>query len=310
MDLRYFSTLMLGLKMSSQKPTIRLHLGVHKTATTHIQSRLYNSRELLKQQGISYIGLNEVRQRVTSKLNEDRFGADDITEALQPFMNYDYLLLSDENIIGGTNKPKSNSFYPDARQRLEKLLRALTGHEIWVYLSIRSYIPYFISRYAESLRHFRFHDFDRYYEQVDFEAISWKDLIADIQAAGVHQVTVADFKSQLEREEAYLAMLTGGRGIALAAADENPSIRRARFSQQGYEVVRYFAWLYGPSSTKKIMAVLDNTRQETRATPFMPFSEEQQTALSNRYNLELNELRDIRGAVASLAFFDPFSPSG
>jgi hypothetical protein len=288
----------------SSLPVIGLHLGVHKTATTYIQSRFYNSRELLSDNSISYIPLGEVRNLLTSKINQEEFSERDILEAIRPYVSGERLLISDENIIGGTNKPKNNKIYPNARSRVEKLLNALPDYEVEIFITLRSYAGYFISRYAESLRHFPFQDFDHYYNTLDFDTASWLDVIEDIKAAGARKITVTDFGEMFNNENAYFDMLLGQQGLVLESADDNPATRRTKFSQQGYEVVRYFADHYSPGSTKKIMRIIDGTHQETPVTPFMPFTEEQQMALNKRYASEIEALKNgssDRVTVASFA---------
>ncbi|WP_213032645.1 hypothetical protein, partial [Acinetobacter radioresistens] len=70
-----------------------LHLGVHKTATTYIQSKIYNSREVLSQAGIGCISLDDTRKYFTSKLTR----SPSISKEAKSFLeSHDVILLSDE----------------------------------------------------------------------------------------------------------------------------------------------------------------------------------------------------------------------
>lgn len=292
----------------SDQPVIALHLGVHKTATTYIQSRFYNSREILKENGISYIPLSELRNLVTAKINQDSFSSGNIFESIQPYLNCERLLISDENILGGTNQPKNNKIYSNTKERIKKLLDAFDGLEIEIFITLRSYVPYFISRYAESLRHFPFMDFKNYYRDVDFGSISWLEVIDALKEPGLKKITVTDFNELFYNEQAYLELLTGKKGLALESADDNPSIRRAKFSRQGYEVVKHYARHYAPGSTKKIMRIIDTTHQEVPVTPFMPFSTERQKKMDERFASELSILDTDHDGLITVTSFGKILP--
>lgn len=284
------------------RPVIALHLGVHKTATTYIQSRLSNSREILKENGIAYIPLEETRNLITAKIS-DESEPQKLLESLRPYMEYDRLILSDENIIGGTNKPKRNKIYPNARMRVGRILTAFLGYDIEIYITLRNYVDYFVSRYAESLRHFPFMDFDSYHREIDFSTVSWLQLIDSVRSAGATKLTITDFGELFRDEQAYFDLLVGTPGIVLESADNNPATRRAKFSQQGYDVVKYFAQHFSPGSAKKIMRMIDHTHQETAVTPFMPFDKEQSSVMTERYSNEIAMLRENSDVSVTVTSF-------
>lgn len=283
---------------------ISLHLGVHKTATTYIQSRLYNSRDLLSENGVLYIPLGEIRELVTTRLNKKKYSSQDILESLKPYMECDHLVLSDENILGGTNKPINGSIYQNAQRRLKRLLTALDGYDVDVFITLRDYPDYFVSRYAEFLRHFPFIGFEDYYQDVDFESVSWLEVIDSIKTAGSRKIIITDFKVLFDNEQAYLDQMLGQRGIILESADDKSSVRRAKFTQQGYEVIKFYAKNYSPGSAKKIMHIIGSSHQETPKTVFMPFSEEQREQLSTRYLEELATLNQGADDSVMLSVFD------
>jgi hypothetical protein len=279
-----------------QKPIVALHLGAHKTATTYMQSRLYKSREVLRENGIAYIPLEDLRSLVTTKLNQS-VAPSTLAECLRPYLACDRLILSDENILGGTNKPIHNSMYSNAKRRVEILLAALSDFDVSIFITVRSYADYFVSRYAEFLRHHPFMAFERYYKDIDFETVSWLDVIGQVKMAGAKSITISAFENTFEDEQAYLDLLLGKQGIVIESADDSPAIRRSKFSQQGYEIIKCYAEKYAVGSINKLMWVLDNNRQETQATTFMPFSEKQQLRLSDRYAAELAFLLNCDGTV-------------
>jgi len=275
-------------------PTIALHLGVHKTATTYLQSRLNNSTEVLSENGIAYIPLGQLRRSVTSKLDDNHFASKEMLDAIRPYMDCERLILSDENFIGGTFKPKTNLIYESATRRIKKLLFLLGGFQIEIFITLRSYPEYFVSRYTESLRHFRFFSFEQYYKSIDFELVTWMDVVENIKKAGAKDITISDFGDIFADEKDYFYSLLKKENIVLNAADDNPTIRRSKISKEAYDVVKYYGNKYSKSSIKKLMNLLDNTPQNSPITEFMPFTEKQIKAFAERYANELAMLKSSR----------------
>jgi hypothetical protein len=271
--------------------TLALHLGVHKTATTHIQSRLFNSRDALRKDGIGYVQLGRLRRALTQRLGRRDFSASEVIADLKSHLDCDRLILSDENILGGPGRPEDNRIYPRAQARVAKVLDTFAAYEIEIYVTLRDYPAYFASRYAEALRHFPFCTFAEYYGDIDFSTVAWKELLDALIAAGAKSITVSGYDRIFKDERAYLGLLLGGSGVALAEADSRPEVRRAKFSAEGFEVIRAFAQHYPAETVEQMVRFLDGIAQKTPATAFMPFDEAQQDALRARYAAEMDALR-------------------
>lgn len=282
-------------RMDNQK--IILHLGVHKTATTHIQQRLYNSIDILNKYNIGYIGLNEIRKIITSKLGSNNLPKKEILHSLKAHGEYQTLIISDENILGGTDKPLNNMFYPDVIERLKQVLSLFEGKELVVYITLRNYVDYYISRYAESLRHFGYLDFDKYYEDLDFASVGWIDLIEQIQKAGIDNINITLFEDIFKNEQKYFDFLVGVPGIKYRDTDNNPHIRRSKFSNEGYRLIKFYANNYSKQSIRKILNLIDNNPQTEKFTPFMPFSNFEQKILNNKYK------QDIKAVMEQVEYF-------
>jgi hypothetical protein len=280
--------------------TLALHLGVHKTATTHIQSRLLNSRDALRKDGIGYVKLGRLRRTLTEKLGRRDFSAREVIADLKGDLECDRLILSDENILGGPNRPADNRIYPHAQARVAKVLETFAAYEVEIYVTLRDYPDYFASRYAEALRHYPFCTFDEYYAGIDFGTVAWKDLLDALIAAGARSITVSAYDRIFEDERAYLELLLGGSGVALAEADSRPQVRRTKFSAEGFEVIRAYAQHYPADSVKEMVRFLDAIAQQTPATAFMPFDQGQRDRLRARYAAEMDALRASADARISV----------
>ncbi|WP_162619623.1 hypothetical protein [Salinicola peritrichatus] len=277
-----------------ETPIIALHLGVHKTATTHIQSKLWNSRRTLTENKINYIKLSELRKNVTSRLHNEDFGKKDILDFLLPYMNCNRLIISDENIIGGTNAPRKQLLYPRAKYKIKKIVDALKGYEVEVYITLREFSEYLISRYSESLRHYKFCLFEEYLEDIEFQNISWLPLLEDVSSIGCKKIYINDFEFVLN-EKKYFELLLG-KGLDLAEANQGAKIRRSKLSQQAYQVAKLYSELYSKKTTKKLIHMMDENPQDTAVTPFMPFSSGEREFFSRKYKREIEYINSNKFA--------------
>lgn len=272
----------------ASRPVVSLLVGAHKTATTYIQSRLLNSQYALNAAGISHIPMEQFRKRITNQLSNNGFSPAQLTRLLEEHAGYNRIILSDENLLGVW--PDANRLYPRARLRLETLFPAFEGYSVEVFVTLRCYPDYLVSRYTEHLRSNRFVQFENYYKEIDFDTVTWLDLIDDIRASGIETLSISDYPRIFDDEQHYIDTLLGTSGISLNPADNTPAVRRTKLTQQGYDVLRTFSRKYALSSTQQVLALLDNTEQETPATPFMPIPEAQKVEMEVRYEQEMKEL--------------------
>jgi len=258
---------------------VTLHLGVHKTATTHFQSRLYNSISLLEETGVIYLELGQTRKLITSKIFGDLFVNEELEEL---FSKNKKILISDENIIGGTDKIRSHLVYSDVNGRLEFLIDKLSIDISAVHLTIRDPEAYLISRYCEYLRHYRFMSFTEYFDSFDLKNFSWLPLIQSIESVTGQRVQVTLFESMFDNEDAYLRKLVGV-DVNFAQASEGASIRRSKITLESYRILEHLADHYPRHMTKKLMNIMDNNQQRSKGTLLKPFSEELSAQLKENY---------------------------
>ena len=122
---------------------IQVHLGVHKTATTFIQSQLHETRSLLVEGGIGYAGIWIVRRQFTRYF--DRLAwIDAVWQRLtRPYLRRKFetmlashrkatsFILSDENILGLISANYwTGRLYGQAGRRVAMLQDIAKGHDI------------------------------------------------------------------------------------------------------------------------------------------------------------------------------------
>ena len=143
----------------------RIHLGAHKTATTHLQVMLTQVRPQLVARGVDYIPLRIVRESGLAKsLNRCRLAARlpilrgriverVMREMLDPVREGpETLFFSEEKLIGNARSVFSQPLYPMI-EKIVPLLASLSRANLTLFLSIRSLDTQLPSAYAHELKY-------------------------------------------------------------------------------------------------------------------------------------------------------------
>ena len=178
---------------------VRLHLGAHKTATTHIQQTLLGSREKLGKTGVHYIELHKLRKIFTRRFDKI-FGnsggvlyssevqtlrstiRDEVGRAAEENkQQFSTLVLSDENIMGHLPKlAHTGKLYGDRARRLELVRAIFIGCPITVAFAIRNYNDFYPSAYTQAIRMGWSIPYDDYLRRLDLENNAWRIIVADL----------------------------------------------------------------------------------------------------------------------------------
>jgi hypothetical protein len=209
---------------------VLVHLGVHKTATTFIQSQLANNRPALAEKGFGMAGIWAVRKRFTNLF--DRLAWFDpvwsfltrpaLRKRLDALMaeqpGVGAFLLSDENLPGtiGANYV-FGQLYPWARLRVRILSRLLAAHDVQYFLCIRRYPDYLVSSWLQLATKGKPPAFERYIEKFAPDRRGWAEIVEDIAAAvGPERLTVWTYDWFAEDPARVFALLAPGTDFALA----------------------------------------------------------------------------------------------
>jgi len=141
--------------------TFHLHIGAHKTATTHLQATLIKHRDLLAEAGVQFERPDVVRavigsgRRVAVQMGPipsfRRAGASRRLAALD--QGWDRLVISDENSLGLCPELfQRELLYPTAFRRLTIWRRLAAQRETMVYVCVRNYAAFFSSAYVQTIR--------------------------------------------------------------------------------------------------------------------------------------------------------------
>lgn len=155
-----------GLRILTSLPnaapmTFHLHIGAHKTATTHLQATLIKHRDALADAGVQFERPDDIRsvigpgRRAAAQMGPipsfRRAGASRRLARLD--QGRDRLVLSDENSLGLCPELfQRELLYPTAYRRLTVWRRLAAQRETVVYLCVRNYAAFFSSAYVQTIR--------------------------------------------------------------------------------------------------------------------------------------------------------------
>lgn len=167
---------------------ILLHLGAHRTASTHVQGVLGKNLPLLARAGIGAPPQRAVKDALTKpmgrRLPAVKAGFGRLVKE-NGLSGLDTVLISDENLLGFLNSIFSHGqFYPDTARRMARLRKMLPVVPEKIVIAIRPYESYFASAYGRWLSPKRM-VLPRpvLAELVQGLARGWHDVLADVAAA-------------------------------------------------------------------------------------------------------------------------------
>jgi hypothetical protein len=185
---------------------IALHVGAHKTATTHLQRSLLDHRPALAQQGVQVYGPPQLRSGTTTLVS--RFGlqargtpkavaADPAVVLAQLAQGADRLVVSEENFIGTLQNRWGNvltPLYAKAGARIAAIATAASP-PLDVFLAIRNPASFLSSAYGQVLFGGAVVSAARFRSKNALDEIDWPDLVARIASLpGVGRVIVWRFE--------------------------------------------------------------------------------------------------------------------
>lgn len=220
-----------------------LHVGLHKTATTHFQDYLANERGALREQGLEYVPRDTLRQaRIQAAfLRARRFGfksacAENLFRQLAN--GADRLLISEENMLGQAVDLLVAPAYPDMERRLSNL-KALVPRKIHLTLlmSLRDISTILPSAYCQSLRGGkRLGEFVHYERAALAHPPRWTDLALRVRAI------FPDAAFRFWRQEDYAThardILEAVTACRIAGMEPAPDAETNRLSQSAVEHIR------------------------------------------------------------------------
>lgn len=192
--------------MARRKLSVSLHVGVHKTATTHLQQTLAANTDQLNEAGLRALLPRQLRgpgQKISDLfgLEQDdqshRPGVRRLARLLPDPMNR--LVISEENFIGmwrGPDRRVGLPLYPNAEQHIAALAQSIAPHVLDVFVALRDPCRFLWSCYSQNLMAGDVMDPFAFFMDRGPQHIDWVDLVRRIRAVpGVRKVGVWPYEA-------------------------------------------------------------------------------------------------------------------
>jgi hypothetical protein len=278
---------------------LHLHLGAHKTATTHFQSVLEHNRDIYNKNAC-YVSMEEFRANVTYAgkiMNPYCYSEVDSYLNKITKIKQHSLIVSEENIVGDIQHIyHSKALYGDLGKRLDRLSGFISQFsDVTIWFSIRSMDTFIPSMYCESLLHWRYRRFSRVFSGQ--YAHSWVPIILAIREAlpGV-KITVIPYESYAVVLPKWLEVMTGVKsGWNLMQADRP----RSSFNSLAVKMLFYLNPFIPQSKTALIMGGMsDYFYGKGKGEKFMPLKKETKADLRMLYRNDLETIDNIGEGIS------------
>lgn len=281
---------------------LRLHLGAHKTATTHFQDLLEKNVEHLRKLNCLYIPRNQFRKnRIIKKLCKKYVMSQNklVFWRRQPTLNdimlesgddIKRILISEENLLGSVRSLLTGS-YSELGARLKPWTVLASQENVKLFLSIRSYSEILPSAYSQAIRNgARINNFEEYLDGWMNGSFSWVKLIANIRTYfPKSSITIWTFEDYIEDHGRFLEIFTGEDIPQLELTVPQDT---TRLSGEQLMLIKTFLIenpkLYGKPLREKIKNIIKESKVRGKYTPL---SELQKKVLFERYCEDLETIR-------------------
>lgn len=293
---------------------VALHLGAHKTGSSYLQNTFEANAENLKEAGVEYVPLKELRKTFTEHLIWNRKLEDPrglLPDGVRSATAARAGLLSDENLLGRLYNFENGQPYPEAPRNLTRTLELLAAKDsaITIFLSIRNYADWLESVYLQALRAKLVLPFSIFCKRVDLEMISWEKLLSDlIGAAPGCSFIVWPYEYFLSNNDPVIERFARFLDTDLSLRPETPA--NLSYSSVAYSILlgakRSRAEIQ-PEHWEKLHRFVRSTFSVTQGyqRPKL-FPKSRRDNLSSRYDSDLKKIRAMAGERLELMGFDEF----
>lgn len=204
-------------------PSIALHVGLHKTATTHLQFSFEKNKEDLIARGVRYFGPQYLRGR--SRDLGRLFGMVEVKGARAPMEQLAFLakdghrlIFSEENFLIQPRRfktPGGPPPYSDAPERVAALCGQLPGVSVDIFVSLRNPVTFLASIYSQLLASGYILQPSVFARRRDPLRLDWVRLISGIaHVPQVRRVYCWQFEEYNDVKERVLADMAGRDAVA------------------------------------------------------------------------------------------------
>ncbi len=287
------------------KVSVGLHLGVHKTASTHLQHSLRNSSEALIEKGVRYYGPDFLRLRGRSI--EQMFGlgttpaprrstADQIAFLAKGDSR---IFISEENFFGPLLERNGKVLVPPysgGERAVSEFAGLLAGEgsSLDLYVAIRSPASFVTSRYSQILLSGTFLSPQDYAAFARPEGIDWAEMVAALASVphkrNLYVWRYEDYGQILPSILAAMVGREAARSVAPAEKVVNPGFSATALRRYLVARERGNKWLTPARARRRYPVGPDSP-------PLALFSAEELHHDMERYDDQIARIRSIPGVT-------------
>lgn len=283
--------------------TVALHIGAHKTASSHFQKSLVANKPLLIDAGIRTYGPEYLR--VTGRSLGQMFGLGDSPQPPKrtPEQQLSFLakggrrvVLSEENFCGTlhTGSDVALPLYAEAEARLAGFAAAIAPVKPQVFLAIRNPADFLSSAFSQMIIGGKCKPVDAKLSRAQIREIDWADLVARIRSvAGLGEVYVWCYEDYQEVFalvcRRMLRWQVGGKVQALP--------NRVHMSLSERAVLQVFDW-HEEGKTGDLGRAARQMFPVSRSNPkFDPFGDATHALAADRYAAQIAQIEAMEGVT-------------
>lgn len=288
-----------GLRQAGVGKEWFVHIGAHKTATTHLQDTLKLAKVELSAAGIEFIHRDAIRsQRGFCRMKwwqklpgfKQALMEETRCRLFSQRDHGDSILISEENIMGSVSDLLKFPLYHDLKTGLVSLCSLKGDNNINIYLAIRAFSEIIPSAYAQQARMAKVKpgDFDLIKEQMLNRPLSWAGVVERIVSVfGQDRLGLWTFEDYKRTPEFFLSHLCRGRKTEFMqlpppASTKSPSAKAIASLE---EIPNKLSRQARKAQAEKI-CLHDDGKE-----PFLPFSEKEKVILQEIYEEDLANIR-------------------
>ncbi|MFT4782301.1 MAG: hypothetical protein ACI9IV_000027 [Paracoccaceae bacterium] len=280
---------------SGARPKVWLHLGAHKTASTHFNRLLRKNHALTEAYDLATPKKESIRSLVTRRLGE---APNPEHRALPELLEgRGALFLSDENILGTPNRLfQDGLMYPSAAHRLRGALAILEGGDVELMLAIRDPATFVVSSYGEAMRAYGYMDFRSYFDETPLTALRWPRLVRRLlRAAPTCRMTVWTYERYLETVPQLMKQLLNvPQDAAPLPILPLEAVVRPGLSQRAIEAIRDFCEGHAEAPEQASIEDFINAYPKSTENPAPdPWTGPEKEALAQQYQRDLKVLASL-----------------
>ncbi len=266
-----------------------LHLGFHKTASTHLQG-IFNAT-FNDDKRFMYVGPSIFRKFTKWKKGGQLFDMEYSKSYIENISSTPKsLILSEENICGDSfDIFKHKRLYENIFPRLNSLSEFFkTFEEIEIFVTIRNPTTHLPSMYCEALRWRPYKPFSSVYSG-DYNQ-SWVPVIKDIiRVFPASKINIMLYECYHEDLPSILKNMGGKRPVGA----ETNRVTRPSIVSRSIKVMGAVSYFIPKPLHRKTLFIIDFFLRRIERKKFQPFNQYEIKALSKRYLTDIEELSQI-----------------